>query len=47
MDILITQEQVPFERYTTDLNTSLTVCLFTVEGLVVEYQPEQYVKIEL
>ena len=32
MDILITQEQVPFETYTTDLNTSSTVCLFTIEG---------------
>lgn len=32
MDILITQEQVPFEAYTTDLNTSSTVCLFTIEG---------------
>lgn len=32
MDILITQEQVPFEKYKKDLNTSSTVCLFTVEG---------------
>ena len=32
MDILITQEQVPFEKYKNDLNTSSTVCLFTVEG---------------
>ena len=32
MDILITQEQVPFDKYKKDLNTSSTVCLFTVEG---------------
>lgn len=32
MDILITQEQVPFEKYKRDLNTSSTVCLFTIEG---------------
>jgi len=32
MDILITQEQVPFEKYKSDLNTSSTVCLFTIEG---------------
>lgn len=32
MDILITQEQVPFEKYRSDLNTSSTVCLFTIEG---------------
>jgi beta-phosphoglucomutase-like phosphatase (HAD superfamily) len=32
MDILITQEQVPLEKYKRDINTSSTVCLFTVEG---------------
>ena len=32
MDILITQEKVPFEKYRKDLNTSSTVCLFTIEG---------------
>lgn len=32
MDILLSQEQVPFEKYKTDLNTSSTVCLFTIEG---------------
>ena len=32
MDILITQEQVPFEKYKRDINTSSTVCLFTIEG---------------
>lgn len=32
MDILITQEQVPFEKYKSDINTSSTVCLFTIEG---------------
>lgn len=32
MDILVTQEQVPFEDYKRDLNASSTVCLFTVEG---------------
>lgn len=32
MDILFTQEQVPFEDYKRDLNASSTVCLFTVEG---------------
>lgn len=32
MDILLTQEQVPFEKYKKDLNTSSTVCLFTIEG---------------
>lgn len=32
MDILVTQEQVPFEDYKRDLNASSMVCLFTVEG---------------
>lgn len=32
MDILICQEQVPFEDYHDDLNTSSTVCVFEVEG---------------
>jgi len=32
MDILLTQEQVPFEKYKCDLNTSSTVCMFTIEG---------------
>ncbi len=32
MDILLTQEQVPFEKYKSDLNTSSTVCMFTIEG---------------
>ena len=32
MDILFTQEQVPFEEYKRDLNASSMVCLFTVEG---------------
>lgn len=32
MDILLSQEQVPFEKYKADLNTSSTVCLFTIEG---------------
>lgn len=32
MDILLVQEQVPFEKYKGDLNTSSTVCMFTIEG---------------
>lgn len=32
MDILFAQEQIPLEKYKKDLNTSSTVCLFTVEG---------------
>ena len=32
MDILLAQEQVPFEKYKSDLNTSSTVCMFTIEG---------------
>ena len=32
MDILLTQEQVPYEIYKDDLNSSSTVCLFTIEG---------------
>ena len=32
MDILLAQEQVPFAHYKSDLNTSSTVCMFTIEG---------------
>ncbi len=32
MDILFAQEQIPLEKYKKDLNTSSTVCMFTVEG---------------
>ena len=32
MDILYAQELVPFGRFRTDLNTSSTVCMFTIDG---------------
>ena len=32
MDIVLTQEQVPDEDYYGDLNSSSTICLFTIEG---------------
>ena len=32
MDILLAQEQVPFGSFRKDLNTSSTVCMFTIEG---------------
>ena len=32
IDILLAQEQVPFGYFRKDLNTSSTVCLFTIEG---------------
>ena len=32
MDILLAQEQVPYEQYKSDLNISSTVCMFTIEG---------------
>ena len=32
VDILLAQEQVPFGRFRGDLNTSSTVCMFTIEG---------------
>lgn len=32
VDILLSQEQVPFGYFRKDLNTSSTVCLFTIEG---------------
>ena len=32
VDVLLAQEQVPFGKFRSDLNTSSTVCMFTVDG---------------